>query len=150
MFIRSIRVFGYCVVYFCISVLTCAKDNIMDKSILKKKLTSLQYQVTQECATETAFKNKYWNHKEDGIYVDLISRIPLFSSLDKYDSRVAMDRSIRTTALCAVPSRAELKGEIAPLYSLVLRSNVRDHRFVFSNLIFACSISALRLFTNRT
>ena len=84
--IRSIRVLGYCAMCFCMSVLACAKDRIMNKSILKKKLTSLQYQVTQECATETACKNKYWNHKEEGIYVDLVSRVPLFSSLDKYDS----------------------------------------------------------------
>jgi peptide methionine sulfoxide reductase msrA/msrB len=53
---------------------------------IQKKLDPLQYKVTQECGTETPFKNKYWDNKEDGIYVDLLSGEPLFSSLDKYDS----------------------------------------------------------------
>jgi len=53
---------------------------------LKKRLTPEQYSCTQEAGTEKPFQNKYWNHKEDGIYVDLISGEPLFSSLDKYDS----------------------------------------------------------------
>jgi methionine-R-sulfoxide reductase len=54
---------------------------------LKKQLSSLQYQVTQEKGTEPAFQNEYWNNHEPGIYVDLVSGEPLFSSLDKYDSR---------------------------------------------------------------
>jgi peptide methionine sulfoxide reductase msrA/msrB len=58
----------------------------MDKSDLKKKLTSLQYEVTQENGTEPAFNNAYWENKEAGIYVDIVSSEPLFSSLDKYDS----------------------------------------------------------------
>jgi methionine-R-sulfoxide reductase len=53
---------------------------------LKKKLTSLQYQVTQHEATETPFRNEYWDNHEPGIYVDVVSGEPLFSSLDKYDS----------------------------------------------------------------
>lgn len=53
---------------------------------LRKKLTSLQYQVTQCDATEPPFNNEYWNNKEPGIYVDRVSGEPLFSSLDKYDS----------------------------------------------------------------
>ena len=53
---------------------------------IKNKLTDWQYRVTQEKATEPPFQNKYWNHKEDGIYVDIVSGEPLFSSLDKYDS----------------------------------------------------------------
>lgn len=52
----------------------------------KKKLTPLQYQVTQENATEPSFQNEYWNHKKPGIYVDIVSGEPLFSSLDKFDS----------------------------------------------------------------
>ena len=51
-----------------------------------KKLTPLQYKVTRENATEPPFKNEYWNHKEEGIYVDIITGEPLFSSRDKYDS----------------------------------------------------------------
>ncbi len=53
---------------------------------LKKKLTPLQYEVTQENGTEPAFNNAYWDNKEPGIYVDIVSGEPLFSSTDKYDS----------------------------------------------------------------
>lgn len=53
---------------------------------LKKKLTALQYHVTQENGTEPAFNNLYWDNKEAGLYVDIVSGEPLFSSLDKYDS----------------------------------------------------------------
>ncbi|HUP44151.1 MAG TPA: bifunctional methionine sulfoxide reductase B/A protein [Thermoanaerobaculia bacterium] len=53
---------------------------------LKKRLTPMQYQVTQKDGTEPAFRNEYWDNKEPGIYVDVVSGEPLFSSLDKYDS----------------------------------------------------------------
>ena len=53
---------------------------------LRKRLTSLQYGVTQKDGTEPPFDNAYWNNKERGIYVDVVSGEPLFSSLDKYDS----------------------------------------------------------------
>lgn len=51
-----------------------------------KKLTNLQYKVTQTCGTEPPFQNEYWNNKKEGIYVDIISGKPLFSSTDKFDS----------------------------------------------------------------
>jgi peptide methionine sulfoxide reductase msrA/msrB len=54
---------------------------------LKKVLTPLQYEVTQEDGTETAYRNEYWDNKKEGIYVDIVSGEPLFSSTDKYDSR---------------------------------------------------------------
>ncbi|HSV96018.1 MAG TPA: peptide-methionine (R)-S-oxide reductase MsrB [Spirochaetota bacterium] len=53
---------------------------------IKKKLTPLQYKVARENGTEPPFKNEYWNEKRDGIYVDIVSGEPLFSSKDKYDS----------------------------------------------------------------
>ncbi len=53
---------------------------------LKKKLTELQYHVTQKEDTEHPFHNEYWNNKHEGIYVDVVSGEPLFSSTDKYDS----------------------------------------------------------------
>ena len=53
---------------------------------LRKKLTPLQFKVTQQAGTEPSFQNEYWNHKEEGIYVDVTTGEPLFSSLDKYDS----------------------------------------------------------------
>jgi methionine-R-sulfoxide reductase len=56
------------------------------KSDLKKTLTDMQYKVTQEAATEPAFKNEYWDNKRPGIYVDVTTGEALFSSLDKYDS----------------------------------------------------------------
>ena len=57
-----------------------------DPQKLKRELTSLQFKVTQKEGTERPFQNEYWNHKEAGIYVDIVSGEPLFSSLDKYDS----------------------------------------------------------------
>jgi peptide methionine sulfoxide reductase msrA/msrB len=53
---------------------------------LKKRLTPLQYEVTQEEGTERAFQNEYWDNHREGIYVDVVSGEPLFSSRDKYDS----------------------------------------------------------------
>lgn len=53
---------------------------------LRQNLTPEQYRVTQQEDTEPAFRNAYWNNKEAGLYVDVVSGEPLFSSLDKYDS----------------------------------------------------------------
>lgn len=53
---------------------------------LKKKLTPTQFEVTQKSDTERPFKNEYWNLLEEGIYVDIVSGEPLFSSADKFDS----------------------------------------------------------------
>jgi len=53
---------------------------------IKKKLTPMQYEVTQKCGTEPPFQNEYWNNKKEGIYVDIVSGEPLFSSRDKFDS----------------------------------------------------------------
>jgi methionine-R-sulfoxide reductase len=53
---------------------------------LREKLTPEQYKVTQQEGTERPFANAYWNNKQAGIYVDVVSGEPLFSSLDKYDS----------------------------------------------------------------
>jgi peptide methionine sulfoxide reductase msrA/msrB len=61
-------------------------SNKPDLEELKKKLDPLQFHVTQQCGTEPPFKNAYWDHKEPGIYVDLISGKPLFSSLHKFNS----------------------------------------------------------------
>lgn len=57
-----------------------------DETVIKKKLTPLQYKVTQECSTEPPFQNEYFDNKRDGIYVDIVSGEPLFSSKDKFDS----------------------------------------------------------------
>jgi methionine-R-sulfoxide reductase len=58
-----------------------------DDATLKKRLTPLQYEVTQKEGTEPPFRNEYDKNKRQGIYVDIVSGEPLFSSLDKYDSK---------------------------------------------------------------
>lgn len=60
--------------------------NGIKESDLKDRLTPLQYSVTQEDGTEPPFRNEYWDNHEEGIYVDIVSGEPLFSSLEKYDS----------------------------------------------------------------
>ena len=57
-----------------------------DDKELRSRLTPLQYEVTQKAGTEPPFKNEYWNNERAGIYVDIVSGEPLFSSLDKYES----------------------------------------------------------------
>ncbi len=57
-----------------------------DPASLKTDLTPLQYQVTQKAGTEPPFQNEYWNHKAEGIYVDIVSGEPLFASIHKFDS----------------------------------------------------------------
>jgi len=53
---------------------------------LREKLTPIQYEVTQKNGTEPPFKNPYWDNKKEGIYVDVVSGKPLFTSLDKFES----------------------------------------------------------------
>ena len=63
-----------------------ADDHRPEKAELRKRLDSLQFRVTQEGDTEPAFKNRYWDNHADGIYVDVVSGEPLFSSRDKFES----------------------------------------------------------------
>ena len=65
---------------------TDSKYGKFDKQAKLKTLTPLQYKVTQDSGTEKPFDNAYWNNEEPGIYVDIVSGEPLFSSTDKYDS----------------------------------------------------------------
>ncbi|MBZ9623480.1 peptide-methionine (R)-S-oxide reductase MsrB [Clostridium sp. FP2] len=60
--------------------------NKKGKEELKKTLTPTQFEVSQENSTERSFDNEYWNNSEEGIYVDINSGEPLFTSLDKFDS----------------------------------------------------------------
>ena len=57
-----------------------------EKAELRSKLSPMQFHVTQECGTEPPFQNAYWNEHRDGLYVDVVSGEPLFSSMDKFDS----------------------------------------------------------------
>ncbi|GAB6990477.1 peptide-methionine (R)-S-oxide reductase MsrB [Paenibacillus pini] len=59
---------------------------VLDQEELKQRLTPIQYQVTQNSGTEPPFQNDFWDHHGEGIYVDIVSGEPLFSSLDKFDS----------------------------------------------------------------
>jgi len=68
------------------------------EEVLKENLTSLQYRVTQEDGTEGAFKNTYWDNKQEGIYVDVVSGEALFSSRDKFDSQTGWPSFIKTIA----------------------------------------------------
>ncbi len=63
-----------------------ADDTKPSRDDLKKKLTPMQFEVTQNSATEPPFRNEFWNQHQPGIYVDIVSGKPLFSSLDKFDS----------------------------------------------------------------
>ncbi|MCK5308119.1 MAG: peptide-methionine (R)-S-oxide reductase MsrB [Zetaproteobacteria bacterium] len=89
---------------------------------LRASLTPLQYDVTQNEGTERAFNNEYWDNKRDGIYVDIASGQPLFSSLDKYKSGTGWPSFTRAISDTAVTShtdtrffmkRTELKSSIA-------------------------------------
>ncbi|HET7275766.1 MAG TPA: peptide-methionine (R)-S-oxide reductase MsrB [Longimicrobiaceae bacterium] len=74
----------------------CAQtENGGTREMLKEKLTPLQYKVTQEAATEPAFQNEYWDNEAPGIYVDIVSGEPLFSSLDKFHSGTGWPSFVR-------------------------------------------------------
>jgi peptide methionine sulfoxide reductase msrA/msrB len=64
----------------------CPSKESAVKEQMRERLTPMQYHVTQECGTEPAFRNEYWDEHRQGIYVDVVSGKPLFSSLDKFDS----------------------------------------------------------------
>lgn len=74
---------------------------------LKDKLTPLSYEVTQHEGTERAFDNEYWNNKNQGIYVDIVSGEPLFSSLDKYDSGTGWPSFTRPIDQARVETRTD-------------------------------------------
>ncbi len=63
-----------------------APGHKLSEKMLRQRLTALQYAVTQEDKTEPPFQNKYWDNKQPGLYVDVVSGEPLFSSADKFDS----------------------------------------------------------------
>ncbi|AEJ44462.1 methionine-R-sulfoxide reductase [Alicyclobacillus acidocaldarius subsp. acidocaldarius Tc-4-1] len=78
------------------------------KEELRKRLTPLQYAVTQENATEPPFQNEYWNHHEEGLYVDIVSGQPLFSSRDKFDSGCGWPSFTKPISQDAVVERLDL------------------------------------------
>jgi len=76
---------------------------------LRQKLTREQYQVTQHEGTEPAFRNEYWDNKEPGIYVDVVTGEPLFSSLDKYDSGTGWPSFTKPLEAANVTTRTDRK-----------------------------------------
>ncbi len=77
------------------------------RSELRRRLSSRQYNVTQEDGTEPAFQNEYWNNHADGIYVDVVSGEPLFSSRDKYDSGTGWPSFTRPLETANVVSKTD-------------------------------------------
>ncbi|MBN9196149.1 MAG: peptide-methionine (R)-S-oxide reductase MsrB [Microbacterium sp.] len=73
------------------------------------RLTDTQFHVTQEDGTEPAFRNQYWNNHEPGIYVDVVSGEPLFSSTDKYDSGTGWPSFTRPIDASAVTQKTDRK-----------------------------------------
>jgi methionine-R-sulfoxide reductase len=80
-----------------------------DDAELRQRLTPLQYEVTQREGTEPPFRNEYWDEHRDGIYVDVVSGVPLFSSRDKYDSGTGWPSFTRPLDPDAVTTREDRK-----------------------------------------
>ena len=76
---------------------------------MRARLTPLQYAVTQEDGTEPAFRNEYWDEHRPGIYVDVVSGEPLFSSLDKYDSGTGWPSFTRPLEPANIVTRTDYK-----------------------------------------
>lgn len=76
---------------------------------LKKKLTPIQYKVTQHEGTEPPYRNEYWNNHGQGIYVDIVSGEPLFSSIDKYDSRTGWPSFTKPLETSNVVAKSDTK-----------------------------------------
>jgi methionine-R-sulfoxide reductase len=85
---------------------------------LKQRLTAEQYHVTREGGTERPFANPYWNHKQPGLYVDVITGEPLFASSDKYDSRTGWPSFTR-------PIKPEMVEERTDAGQGMVRTEVR-------------------------
>ncbi len=94
-------------------------DNYRKDPEAISRLTPEQYQVTQQKGTEPAFRNEYWDNKEPGIYVDVVSGEPLFASLNKYDSRTGWPSF-------TVPIEPGNVVERRDLSHLMLRTEVRS------------------------
>jgi methionine-R-sulfoxide reductase len=86
-----------------------ASSNKPSREELKQRLSEMQYYVTQEDGTEPPFQNAYWNEKRRGIYVDIVSGEPLYSSADKFDSSCGWPSFTKTITEQAVTEHQDLK-----------------------------------------
>ncbi|HQH29005.1 MAG TPA: peptide-methionine (R)-S-oxide reductase MsrB, partial [Oligoflexia bacterium] len=84
-----------------------ACDFPRDESELRKLLSPEQFYVTQQSGTEQPFKNAYWNNKEEGLYVDVVSGEPLFSSTDKFDSGTGWPSFTKPVAKDALQTKSD-------------------------------------------
>ena len=98
---------GLATVFFVCGEIVMADTKRPQDEELLKKLSPLQYQVTQQCGTEPPFRNEYWNNHADGIYVDIVSGEPLFSSLDKFDSGTGWPSFTKPIAKAAVTEKRD-------------------------------------------
>jgi methionine-R-sulfoxide reductase len=105
---------------------------VKDETELRARLTPRQYEVTQREGTEPAFENEYWDEHRDGLYVDVVSGRPLFSSKDKYDSGTGWPSFTRPIDPSAVVTRRDWK---LVLPRVEVRSAVADSHLghVFSD-----------------
>ncbi|MHB1128308.1 MAG: peptide-methionine (S)-S-oxide reductase MsrA [Bacillota bacterium] len=94
-----------------------------DKSPLKTKLTETQYHVTQENGTEPPFKNEFWNNEREGIYVDIVSGEPLFSSNDKFNSGCGWPSFTKPILSTSIEEKADLSHG---MHRTEVRSNQAD------------------------
>lgn len=94
-------------------------------SVLKQRLTELQYAVTQDAYTESPFFNDYWNNHAAGIYVDVVSGQPLFSSTDKYDSKTGWPSFTRPIDPANVTTRTDT--QLKEVRTEVLSSAAESH-----------------------
>jgi peptide methionine sulfoxide reductase msrA/msrB len=90
-----------------------------NKEQLKDRLSEVQYQVTQKSATEPPFNNEHWDNKRSGIYVDIVSGEPLFSSLDKFDSDCGWPSFIKPINTASIKEKKDFKH-------LMMRTEVRS------------------------
>jgi peptide-methionine (R)-S-oxide reductase len=93
---------------------------------IKKKLSPEQYNVTQQQGTEQAYKNAYWNNEKEGIYVDIVTGEPLFSSTDKYDSRTGWPSFTKPLAPTVVEEKPDdsLLTERTEIVSVIGQSHL--------------------------
>ena len=99
-----------------------SQKSIPSKEELKKILTPIQYEVTQNAGTERPFQNEYNDNKRAGIYVDIVSGVPLYSSLDKYDSGTGWPSFTRPISMANISlhddkglfyTRTEVRGALS-------------------------------------
>lgn len=91
---------------------TVKKDRAMSKQNLKSQLTEIQYNVTQLCGTEPPFNNAYWDNHEAGLYVDIVSGEPLFSSIDKFNSGTGWPSFTKTLLQSSVTTHTDTSHDM--------------------------------------